>query len=70
MKSYSEVIDRLGNQLFGLYMNGHNDLRPTGTGLISFIYDVPETQVYSQVSKQFEKRKEEYYAKVKAKKAK
>ncbi len=63
MLSYSEIIDKQANRLFGRYMSGSNDLRIFGTDIISDIYGVPEAQVTHQIFKQYERVKDAYYKK-------
>jgi hypothetical protein len=64
MRSYSEAIARMGNQLFSRYMSGSNDLLIPGTGIISYIYGVPEEQVVRQIEQQYQNIKNDYYNRI------
>ena len=46
MKSYEEVIARLGKSMYHSYMGGGEKRQGrTGYNLVSYIYDVPEDKV-------------------------
>jgi hypothetical protein len=66
MKQYSEVVDRLANQMFSRYMGGSNNIYTADTTLLSYIYGVPGEQIQRQIEQQYKCVKDAYYARIKS----
>jgi len=64
MRQYSEVIDRIANQMFGRYMSGSNDMRHGDTSILSWIYGIPAVQIEAQIDAQYKRVKDAYYKRI------
>lgn len=68
MRQYTEVVDRIANQMFGQYMSGSNDVRGGDTQLLGWIYGVPPEQIQAQIDAQYKRVLNAHYAKYKKEK--
>jgi hypothetical protein len=65
VRTYEEVIEKIGEQMLHTFLGGGYNLLPSGLYFIGYVYDVSYDSVVSDAEASFERQKTAHYESMK-----